>query len=675
MTVSRARTELGASEALPFHLRRTARGAAAASFTYRGSLEDAGTPAQGRYDLRLTLYSESENGKALDLPLELHGINVRDGRFVAAVDFAGVPAVVAQGWLEVAVRGVGDGDYWVLPGRQAVSLKAQLCPESWELLGNVDTNPDVNFLGTTDARALELRVENERALRISPLMRSPPGFYVRESRNLRAGHPANVVRPDIVGATIAGGGAEEFSFIGPVLMPNRVESNFGTVSGGFRNVAGHESSDLTGEHAPTVAGGSRNTASAEASTVSGGRMNMASASSATVTGGNSNLASGISGSVAGGGGNTASGSLSFVAGGNRNCAGGQRSWAAGTRAKVRPGATSGAEGAGCHEVQSVGDLGDFGTFVWADDQEADFVSTGPNQFLVRASGGMAINSDDPNGFDLRVNGSQRVEGVLQVASLAGFPTVIEVCAIDNGELIPCGPSSRELKSGIADLDLGLDTLLRLRPVAFRWIEGDLPDIGFIAEEVAEVDPRLVIRNAAGEVTGVRYNRVSVLLAQGLAGLHAEQQALRAEVLALWSGCAHGAHHGKRGADHGVAMLNSLPGASVHAEYVCTSLRAGTRTGNFGSGSWRGGAGDDARMDHCDKAQFAGVSWCGIGSVDVSGHRAGLHDAGLVLGLPKTRLQRLRRPLAGYRHGRAHRGPGRRRIHLDVAAAAVQGQLR
>jgi hypothetical protein len=68
VTVSRARIELGASEALPY-----------------------------RYDLKLTLYSESENGKALDLPLELHGINVRDGRFVAAVDFAGVPAVVAQG--------------------------------------------------------------------------------------------------------------------------------------------------------------------------------------------------------------------------------------------------------------------------------------------------------------------------------------------------------------------------------------------------------------------------------------------------------------------------------------------------------------------------------------------------------------------------------------------------
>jgi hypothetical protein len=36
----------------------------------------------------------------------------------------------------------------------------------WTLTGNVGTNPANNFLGTTDNQALQIRVNNARALRI-----------------------------------------------------------------------------------------------------------------------------------------------------------------------------------------------------------------------------------------------------------------------------------------------------------------------------------------------------------------------------------------------------------------------------------------------------------------------------------------------------------------------------
>ena len=36
-----------------------------------------------------------------------------------------------------------------------------------------------------------------------------------------------------------------------------------------------------------------------------------------------------------------------------------------------------------------------GTFVWADSQDADFVSSGTNQFLIRAEGGVGIGTSDP----------------------------------------------------------------------------------------------------------------------------------------------------------------------------------------------------------------------------------------------------------------------------------------
>ncbi|MEK6709164.1 MAG: hypothetical protein AABZ64_01150, partial [Nitrospinota bacterium] len=36
-----------------------------------------------------------------------------------------------------------------------------------------------------------------------------------------------------------------------------------------------------------------------------------------------------------------------------------------------------------------------GTFVWGDSTNGDFISTGPNQFLIRASGGVGIGTPSP----------------------------------------------------------------------------------------------------------------------------------------------------------------------------------------------------------------------------------------------------------------------------------------
>jgi hypothetical protein len=87
-----------------------------------------------------------------------------------------------------------------------------------------------------------------------------------------------------------------------------------------------------------------------------------------------------------------------VGGGFLNQAGGDISFAAGRRAKVRDAAQS-------SDVD-----GDEGTFIWADYQDADFTSTGPNQFLVRAAGGVGINTNAPAGNALAVSGDAAVTG-------------------------------------------------------------------------------------------------------------------------------------------------------------------------------------------------------------------------------------------------------------------------
>jgi hypothetical protein len=242
----------------------------------------------------------------------------------------------------------------------AVSCEADdTGPAAWTLGGNAGTSPATQFIGTTDGQALVLRTANVASLTITP---------TSSGANLVAGAAANSAFPGAQGATIAGGGNAGSS--------NSVNDDFGTVSGGSGNRAGN-TDGLTN--------------SAPHATVAGGSFNTADAAYAAVAGGDSNDASGTRSAVIGGFFNQAIGASSAVLGGSTNCAGGATSIAAGNQARVRRGTatTSGS----CSSVASSGDAnGDEGTFAWADSQAADFVSSGPNQFLVRADGGVMINT-------------------------------------------------------------------------------------------------------------------------------------------------------------------------------------------------------------------------------------------------------------------------------------------
>jgi hypothetical protein len=77
-------------------------------------------------------------------------------------------------------------------------------------------------------------------------------------------------------------------------------------------------------------------------------------------------------------------------------------------------------------------------------------------------------------------------------------------------------SSRRYKQDIEPLGDASERLYSLRPVKFRYIkpdeQGQKPvQFGLIAEEVAEVLPELVYRNAEGQVEGVRYDELAPIL--------------------------------------------------------------------------------------------------------------------------------------------------------------------
>jgi hypothetical protein len=276
---------------------------------------------------------------------------------------------------------------------------------AWLLTGNAGTTPGAQFLGTTDNRALEIRVNGQRALRLEPQAESP---------NLIGGFAQNTVTAGVHGATIGGGGGGSGYY-------NWVTDDYGTVGGGRRNVAGDAAGTTSDRAYATVGGGWSNEATGEFATVGGGHVNYAGGAHATVSGGADSKATGPYSTVAGGWRNTATDDFAIVGGGFNNRAGdnagttadrafatvggGRDNVASGTSSVVAGGDTNTASGDRATVPGGVGNtaaghhsfaagrrakaLHD-GAFVWADAHDADFVSDAANEFLVRAYNGVKI---------------------------------------------------------------------------------------------------------------------------------------------------------------------------------------------------------------------------------------------------------------------------------------------
>ncbi len=119
-----------------------------------------------------------------------------------------------------------------------------------------------------------------------------------------------------------------------------------------------------------------------------------------------------------------------------------------------------------------------------------------------SGGNVGVGVPDPS-EKLDTNGTARLRGI---GSSSGTAVIADV----NGKLWKQSSSLR-YKHNIADLPSTGEAVLALRPVSFNWNSTGEPDIGVIAEEVEQVLPDLVIRDAAGQPDGVRYDKVALYL--------------------------------------------------------------------------------------------------------------------------------------------------------------------
>jgi len=197
--------------------------------------------------------------------------------------------------------------------------------------------------------------------------------------------------------------------------------------------------DTTASGIESFAAGSNTTASGDLSTALGAD-NEASGSTSTVLGfstsasGSLSLATGF-GSAAAGAASTAMG-LSTSASGDAAMAvnedteaGGDSSLAAGRNVRVRGADLTGEADVNGSCTASVGRCGDEGTFIWGDSQSLTTESTGPDQFLIRAQGGVGIGTNAPrNQLDVRRTATGSALNANHVA-------VIENEATNNGHVL------------------------------------------------------------------------------------------------------------------------------------------------------------------------------------------------------------------------------------------------
>ena len=361
------------------------------AFTYQGRLDHAGSPANGSYDFRFTIYNAATDGSAISGSVTNDATTVSNGLFTVTLDFGSVPFDGNNRWLDIGVRTNGGGDpftslnprqpitsapYAITAARlsgtvpnggiggaysntvmfnnpanqfigsfigngsalsnvNAITLGGLNANQFWKLTGNAGTTPGADFLGTSDPQPFEMKVANDRVFRFQPGPEVP---------SIVGGSRSNFVAPGTRGATIAGGGLPPF--------PNFIEADFAAIGGGtfhgitgpWGTIAGGRDNRVHAESA-TIAGGFRNNIGTNAfvGTIGGGVLNaiQTNVSAATIAGGDRNVVAFSGGTISGGVLNRAEGGpYPTVGGGVLNVAGGHYTTVGGGRLNTAIGFTS-----------------------------------------------------------------------------------------------------------------------------------------------------------------------------------------------------------------------------------------------------------------------------------------------------------------------------------------------
>jgi hypothetical protein len=108
--------------------------------------------------------------------------------------------------------------------------------------------------------------------------------------------------------------------------------------------------------------------------------------------------------------------------------------------------------------------------------------------------------------------------------------------IDSAGQLGTMSSSRRFKNEIKPMDKASEAILGLKPVTFHYKSDNCntPQFGLIAEEVAAVNPNLVVRDKNGDIYTVRYEAVNAMLLNEFLKEHRKVEEQQATITELKS---------------------------------------------------------------------------------------------------------------------------------------------
>ena len=168
-------------------------------------------------------------------------------------------------------------------------------------------------------------------------------------------------------------------------------------------------------------------------------------------------------------------------------------------------------------------------------------TTGSNNIAVGFRAGVNLTNGS-NNIDIGSNGvvgeSNTIRigntGAQSAAFVAGVRGVAIAAAqpvgVNTAGQLGVRASSARFKEAISSMDKASEAILALRPVSFRYQKSldpkGVPQFGLVAEEVAKVNPDLVVPDEEGKPFSVRYEEVSVMLLNEFLKEHRTVQELK-----------------------------------------------------------------------------------------------------------------------------------------------------
>ena len=531
-------------------------------FNYQGTLNISGQPANGSYDFEFRLFTAESGGSQISVTATRTAVTVTNGVFniVLAFPLLGSTSAFpgADRWLEIAVRqnGSGGGFQQLLP-----RTKINSSPYAITAANAANATNATNAINATTANnALQLG-----GVTASEYVTTTSGSanFIQNTTSPQAASNFNISGNGTAGGTFSGNivnATTQYNINGNRILSTAGFNNvFAGLGAGAANTTGADNSFFGRNAGFSNTGGSNSFFGAFAGQFNttgifnaffgarAGRSNTT-ADSNSFFGNSTGRDNAFFGNVAGA--DNTTGSFNVFVGsatGDTNTNGSANvfvGYSAGTLNTEGDGNTFLGSSSGTGNTsggnnafvgRDAGDVNTIGFNNSALGKGADFAANDLSYATAIGSDSVASLSNSiylgrPGGQDaVRIPGATIMSGSLVIGTL-GSAGSTSICLNAADRVSPCSSSLR-YKTNIGQFGSGLNLINQLIPITFDWKDGGMADLGLVAEDVAAIEPLLTTTNDKGEIEGVKYDRIGVVLVNAVKEQQAQIDSQKAEIAA------------------------------------------------------------------------------------------------------------------------------------------------